>query len=135
MKTTKITILGSWSGRNKGDLAILRSILIQLQNTNKLLTVYIFSKDVNLLRKYLKDITKDSSNDIKIKILKSINVYFGPKTFHTLALCDKIIIGGGGLFFDTELFNPFFNHILNLFFIVVLLRIFRKPIMFREKFL
>ena len=39
----RICILGSFSGRNKGDLAILRSQLIQLQKgAVDELTIYIF---------------------------------------------------------------------------------------------
>ncbi|RKY21418.1 MAG: hypothetical protein DRP62_07980, partial [Planctomycetota bacterium] len=126
----RVVIFGSFSGRNKGDLAILRSQLIQLKRwAIEEITVYVFTKDTRQLREYLSDIITDGTdrNKLNIKILRSFTAYIGPMTLPVLARCDKVIIGGGGLFFDTKLLNPFFNHVLNLFFITALIRLLHKP--------
>ncbi|MBA7485880.1 hypothetical protein ES707_21432 [subsurface metagenome] len=125
----QIVIFGSFSGRNKGDLAILRSMLTQLRNNRKHLTVHLFSKDPSKLREYLRDIILDnqSANSIHLKVHVSLTGYIGLETVPVLAKCDRVIIGGGGLFFDTKLLNPFFSHVLNLFFITALIRLLYKP--------
>lgn len=128
----RICVLGSFSGRNKGDLAILRSQLIQLQiGAVDELTIYIFSKDVIQLREYLSDIIEDGQGGkrIDIKILRSFTAYIGPKTLLVLARCNRIIIGGGGLFFDYRLFDISFSHLLNIFIIVLLLKWLGKDLM------
>ena len=73
----RITILGSFSGRNKGDLAILRSELIQLKTRAEeeplrdKLTVYIFTKDIPQMKEYLGDLVTDAKDNklINIKII------------------------------------------------------------------
>jgi polysaccharide pyruvyl transferase WcaK-like protein len=128
----RICILGSFSGRNKGDLAILRSQLIQLQNgAVDELIIYIFSKDVAQLRGYLSDIIgrTQRGKKIDIRILRSFTAYIGPKTLQVLIECDKIIIGGGGLFFGRRLFDISFSHLLNLFIITLWLKLFGKKVM------
>jgi polysaccharide pyruvyl transferase WcaK-like protein len=143
----RITILGSFSGRNKGDLAILRSELIQLKTRAEKehlkdkplrdkplrgkLTVYIFTKDVSQIREYLSDLITDVKNNkgISIKILRGFTSYIGPKTLPVLAKSDKVVIGGGGIFFDTRLFNITFNHLLNLFIVTLWLKLLGKQVM------
>lgn len=141
----RITILGSFSGRNKGDLAILRSELIQLKTRAEKeplsdeLTIYIFTKDVSQMREYLSDLitgAKDNKGSfdpaqdgISIKILRGFTSYIGPKTLPVLAKSDKVVIGGGGIFFDTRLFNITFNHLLNLFIITLWLKLLGKQVM------
>jgi polysaccharide pyruvyl transferase WcaK-like protein len=138
----RITILGSFSGRNKGDLAILRSELIQLKTKVEKehlrdkplrgeLTVYIFTKDVYQMREYLSDLNTDAKDNklISIKILRGVTSYIGPKTLPVLAKSDKVVIGGGGIFFDTRLFNITFNHLLNLFIVTLWLKLLGKQVM------
>jgi len=128
----QITIFGSFSGRNKGDLAILRSMLIQIkQQSRAQLTVYLFTKDTIKIQQYLQDIIteKTTANRFNIKISRSFTSYIGPKTIPALAICDKVIIGGGGLFFDNRLFDISFSHILNIFIITLWLKLFRKDTM------
>ena len=55
-----------------------------------------------------------------VYFFKGITSYIGFKSFKYLNRSDIIVIGGGGLFFDRKIFNPFFNHIINLFFIVLI---------------
>jgi len=126
----RIAILLSSSGRNKGDLAILRSQLISLgQKAKEGLTVYIFTKDVIQIREYLKDIT----GKLKIKILKSRINYMGFRTILTVLMrCDKVIIGGGGLFDSGRIFFKFrlssisFNHLWGLFLLAACLKLLGK---------
>ena len=128
----RVSILGSFSGRNKGDLAILRSELTELKRyAREELAVYIFTKDVARITEYLGDIIKDTKDKKKmnIKILRSFTTYFGPKTLPVLARCDKVIIGAGGMFFNDRLLDISFNHVLNLFIITLWLKIFRKEVM------
>jgi len=146
----RITILGSFSGRNKGDLAILRSELIQLKTRATAsplrgkppggrLTVYIFTKDVPQIKEYLGDLVTDQKDKKKsfdpaqdgmnIKILRGFTSYIGPKTLPILAKSNKVIIGGGGIFFDTRLFDISFNHLLDLFIITLWLKLLGKQVM------
>jgi len=127
-----ICVLGSFSGRNKGDLAILRSQLVQLQRRARdELAVYIFTKDPGWMREYLRDLIAGGLGERKvhIRILRSLTAYIGPKTFPVLARCDKIIIGGGGLFFDHRLFDISFSHLLNLFLVVRWIKLLGKEVM------
>ena len=127
-----IALLGSFSGRNKGDLAVLRTELMQLKTrAREQLTVYIFTKDTRRLREYLSDIIADEANRSKlnIKIFRGLTSYIGPKTLPILAKCNKVIIGGGGLFFDNRLFDISFSHLLNIFIIALLLKWLGKDLM------
>ena len=128
----QIAILGSWSGRNKGDLAILRSELMQLKTrTQEELTVCIFTKDTRHLGEYLGDIIADEANKSKlnIKIFRGLTSYIGPKTLPILAKCNKVVIGGGGLFIDNRVFDISFSHLLNIFIITLLVKWLGKDLM------
>ena len=128
----RVCVLGSFSGRNKGDLAILRSQLVQLQRRARdELAVYIFTKDPRWMREYLRDLIAGGLGERKvhIRILRSLTAYIGPKTFPVLARCNKIIIGGGGLFFGRRLFDISSSHLLNLFIIALLLKLLGKEVM------
>lgn len=121
MTSKKIIIFGAHSGKNKGDLAILLSMIKNMHELNKEITFYIPSKDTQRLRRYVKD--------SKVKIFDVLTGHFGFKIFKYLKNSDLIIFGGGGLFFDRKLFNPFYNHLTNLFFITLLNKLFyKKPI-------
>lgn len=126
----RVTIFGSFSGRNKGDLALLRSELIQLQKESKQeLIVYIFTKDPAQLRENLSDIIASKKSKINIKILRSFTSYIGFKTLPTLIKSDKVIIGGGGLFFDNRILDISFNHLPNLLIITLWLKLLGKEMM------
>jgi len=128
----RIAILGSFSGRNKGDLAILRAELLQIKKRAKEpLLIYIFTKDTKQIRQYLSDVTEDQNNGRKLDIVicRAFTTCLGPKTLPVLAKCDKIIIGGGGLFFDKKLFNISISQLLNLFILTPILRMLHKDYM------
>ncbi len=125
----RVAILGSFSGRNKGDLAILRAQLLNLlKGINEPLAIYIFTKDPQFLRQYLEDIP-ENSHGTQVHIVKSLTSYIGLKTLTILTRCDKIIIGGGGLFFDFGLLNPMFSHLFNLFILSYIFRLLGRKIM------
>ncbi len=126
--TNRIVIFGSFTGRNKGDLAILRSEIIQLKrNAQKKVIIYIFSKETERLRQYLSDIfINEEETKLEVKIFKGITSYIGLKTLPVLVKSNKVIIGGGGLFFDDRLFDISFNHLLNIFILSLFIRLFRK---------
>jgi glycosyltransferase involved in cell wall biosynthesis len=64
----RISILGSFSERNNGDLAILRSELTELKRyAREKMTAYIFTKDVTRITEYLGDIITDSKEKIELK--------------------------------------------------------------------
>jgi len=130
--TNRIVIFGSFTGRNKGDLAILRSELIQLKkNAQKKVIIYIFSKETERLHQYISDIILEEKNKniFEIKIFGSLTSYIGLKTLPILVKSNKVIIGGGGLFFDDRLFDISFNHLLNIFILSFFIRLLRKDTM------
>ena len=116
-----IIIYGSYSGNNKGDLAILQSIIENINRNIKSCVIYVPSKQHRYIKKYIK-----SKNVI---FFKSLTNYLGLNTLYYSAKSDVMIVGGGGLFFDRKIYNPFFNHIVNLFSLCLLNRfIFKKKI-------
>ena len=132
IKENRIVIFGSFTGRNKGDLAILRSELIQLKkNAQKKVIIYIFSKEAERLHQYISDIILDEKNEnnFETKIFGSFTSYIGLRTLPILVKSDKVIIGGGGLFFDDRLFDISFNHLLNIFILSFFIRLLRKDTM------
>lgn len=120
MNNKIVHILGSYSGYNKGDLAILISIIEGIHRYDSSIIFYIVSKNP----KYLKSQIPYNN----IKIFKSFTSYLSVSTPYILWKTNTIIIGGGGLFFSRKLYNPFFNHIINLF----IINIFNKLIFKRK---
>jgi len=116
-----IIIFGSYSGNNKGDLAILTAILNKLVGNSDVRKIYIPSKNPSLLTKFL--------FNPKLLFFKSLTSYWGFKTISYIRKSDIIIVGGGGIFFSNKIFNPFFNHLINIFFISLINNIFfKKPV-------
>ena len=114
----KIIIFGSYSGNNKGDLAVLESIIKNINKKVKDCTIYVSSKKPQYIEKYIK-----AKNVI---FFKSLTNYLGLRSIYYLTKADVIIIGGGGLFFDRKLYDPFYNHIINIAVISLLNKIFFK---------
>ncbi len=114
----KISIWGSYSGINKGDTAILQSIIDQISKREPDVEYLISSKHPSELKKCI--------NGRRVSIKRSLTSYIGLHTITYLKNSDFILIGGGGLFFDRALLNPFKNHIINLFFLTLLKKIFSK---------
>jgi glycosyltransferase involved in cell wall biosynthesis len=96
----RISILGSFSGRNKGDLAILRSELTELKRyAREELTVYIFTKDVTRITKYFGNMIIDTIDKIELKYRLVIVGYGAQKEqfkqmTYQLGLKNKVIFTG-----------------------------------------
>lgn len=116
-----IILFGSYSGNNKGDVAIALAITRSLLTNIYISKIYIPSKYPSLLSSYI--------NNKKINIFHTLTSYWGVSTLKYLIKSDLIVIGGGGLFFSAKLFNPFFNHLINIFFIAIFNKLFlNKPL-------
>ena len=114
----RIVIFGAHSGYNKGDLAILKSMIENISNKTKIL---IGSKNPNELKNFIKN--------HKVEISKDYFSYFGVKTLFNIKESEILVFGGGGLFFSKKPYNLGYSHILNLFFITLLNKmIFHKSI-------
>jgi len=117
----KIIIFGFYSGNNKGDLAIMQSIIKNINKKVKNCTIYVSSKKPRHIENCI-----EAKNVI---CFKSLTNYLGLQSIYYLTRADVIIIGGGGLFFDRKLYNPFYNHIINIAVLSLLNKIFlRKKI-------
>ena len=120
----QIVIFGSYSGKNKGDVAILQSIVTQLGKEIPNLLIHVLSKKPsNFVNVFPKDKYKH------VTFHKSTTAYWGIHTLKILKSVDLLVLGGGGLFFDKNLFNIFYNHVINLFFLSLLNQLFfKKPV-------
>lgn len=103
----KITIFGCWWGGNLGDTAIVKSIISSINREYDVEKIVIPSKQPDLIKKYVGKI-------YNVEVIRSINHYMGKKTIQSIRSSDRVIIGGGGLFFSHKIHNPFYNHIVNL---------------------
>ena len=90
----KIAVFGSYSGNNKGDLAIITSIVKNLLNNEKSITLFIPSKNPEALKAVL---PKFEGN--LVKVFKTITANWGISTLKIIKNTDLLIFGGGGLFF------------------------------------
>lgn len=106
MPTT--TIFGSWWGGNLGDTAILKATIETLRAdrgaTNEIL---VHSSNPDLLSEYLAGF-----DHVEIRPVR--NNYWGRQTPRSLVDSDEVIVGGGGLFFSDDVYNPYRNHLVNL---------------------
>ena len=124
MRKTKIALFGSYSGYNKGDLSILVAMLKHLLQKQKVFQVLIPSKKPFALKKMLPEYAKS-----EISIYKTLTPCWGLHTIKYIRASDVLVFGGGGLFFDRKLYDVFFNHIINLFFITLVNNLlFKKPV-------
>jgi len=112
-----VLIFGSHSSYNKGDLAILIAIIENLSKIKKC-KFYIGSKDPKELKKYIKN--------KNLEIQKTFKSYFGFKTLKYFKKADLVIYGGGGLFFSRKIYNFGSSHVLNLFFLTLINKLFFK---------
>jgi len=120
----KASIFGSYSGHNKGDLAILFVLLKHLLKSSKGLNLLIPSKRPAKLKKVLPKFTEH-----EMVIYKTFTAYWGIGTLKSIASSDVLVFGGGGLFFDKKFYDPFSNHVINLFLITLVNNFFfKKPI-------
>lgn len=110
----KIVIFGSFSGYNLGDKAILMSMA---KNLKRKCSISVPSK------------VPENICDIKgIKTFKTVTAFIGIRTIDEVKNADVVVIGGGGLFFDYKIYNPFFNFLPNMFIVTLLCKIFNKKL-------
>jgi polysaccharide pyruvyl transferase WcaK-like protein len=112
----KLVIFGAHSGNNKGDLAILISMIENINLKSKDVDFLIGSKNPSEIKKHMKY--------KNVTLTKDYFSYFGKKTIKNIRESDLIIYGGGGLFFSRNLLNPGISHILNMFGLTLLNKIF-----------
>jgi polysaccharide pyruvyl transferase WcaK-like protein len=124
LRNFTIAVFGSYSGRNKGDLAILLSVIENLVKENQNLKIHVFSKQPeNLLKTFPGHFLP------YVIVHKSITAYLGLKTVGILKSTDLLIFGGGGLFFDKKPLNIFYNHVTNLFLLTLINKVvLKKPV-------
>jgi polysaccharide pyruvyl transferase WcaK-like protein len=75
------------------------------------------SKNPDSIKSFLPD---------RVVLYNTTTSYLSFLNFKHLTGADVLIFGGGGLFFDKSIFNPFYNHIINLFIISLLNKLFFK---------
>jgi len=121
----KIALFGSYSGRNKGDLAILVAIAKELlRHHEDKISIFVPTKNPKRLLSTLEDLNLSS-----VIPIKTSTSYLGFRTLRIIRSADMLIYGGGGLFFDKKPLNLFFNHISNLFIITLINKLlYKKPI-------
>jgi len=118
----KISLLGSYSGNNKGDLAIVQAIVSNLIHKLPGIEIHIPSKNPSQPERFL-------PKQDNILVYRTITAYLGPQSLKRLRRADCLVYGGGGLFFDRKLYSPFYSHLLNLFTVTLLNKLlFKKPI-------
>lgn len=110
----KIVIFGSFSGYNLGDKAILMSMAKNLKGK---CSISVPSKR-----------PKNISDVEGITTFKTFTAFIGIRTIHEVKNADVIVIGGGGLFFDHKMYNPFFNFLPNILFVALLAKLFGKKL-------
>lgn len=107
MADIRITLFGSHSGHNKGDVAILDAMIDRLQLEPTIGEIHISSKDPAYLENVL------STTDVDL--FNSPTNYLDARIVQRLRASDAVIIGGGGLIFDRRLFDPGHNHLSNIY--------------------
>ena len=122
----RITILGSNSGRNAGDAAILASIMRIL--TEKLGPDTIFEVP-STNPKFIKSQYGSKFNVKPISIMPwtaSVRL-LGLPTFRSVKRSDMTLITDG-IIFDVKLFNPLFNFLITLIFIAPWAKLWGRPL-------
>ncbi|MFW5703907.1 MAG: polysaccharide pyruvyl transferase family protein [Patescibacteria group bacterium] len=125
-RPARITLFGSHSGKNKGDVAILISLLHLLFKEHAEAQVILTSKSPKLLSQHI-ETSLPHVEDRTILVRKSMTSYLGIWTILDISRSDLILIGGGGLFFSRSLWNPFISHLLNIYLISLICRLLRTP--------
>lgn len=104
-----IAIYGSHSGSNKGDVAILESIINEINNRFDNCNILVPSKRP----KYLNNLLPVEN----VSYIRAQTNYLGTSTLSTIRNSDLVIIGGGGLFFERKLIDIGYNHMTNIYII------------------
>lgn len=131
MKTQKNIFIMVLSGAyNLGDELILRSEIDTFQSQNPDANFYISTYDENSFLGSKNNIHFLSffPNNFKRHFLKNIGYFF--KHIYATWKADRIIIGGGGIFFDNEPGISFQKNLLEWKIRLFFARLFRKPVTF-----
>lgn len=115
-KSMKVGILGYYGKNNLGDEAILSNILDGLQLSKIDYDPVVFSSDPSLTEalhnvKSLPSILPGNLSQLVVRALGRNRSQF----FHVVKICqslDFLLVGGGGLFFDTPVSNIFLLELL-----------------------
>lgn len=123
MLNKKIFICGSYHGNNFGDLAILDTFVGNLEKSGEY-NFNVLSKDPNGVTKSL-----GWENKTNVSFVPAKNLF---KIISAIRSSDKVIIGGGGLFFDYGFFDTILlvkkSQLLTWVGITLAARLFRKRV-------
>jgi polysaccharide pyruvyl transferase CsaB len=86
-----VGVLGSYGGRNLGDEAILTSLLADLRRRRPDARIVVFSRDP--------EYTSRAFPDVETLAWRGVN---RERTGQALSRLDLLILGGGGILYDTE---------------------------------
>jgi len=118
----KIAILGSYGEGNLGDEAICSSVLSDIRKNHEEAKIILFSHDVEDSLKRYKKISNITIRPIIATGFRSLFKQFRDNKFKEsikqLKECDLVIIGGGGLFYDSEVVvgvNPVLIWLIRVF--------------------
>jgi len=120
--TPTITLLGNNSGRNLGDAAILSSIMEHLSTELKGVKFYVPSIAPNWITKHYAKKYNVTPIDVMPWTL-SLRL-LGLPTLRCFAKSDVALICDG-IIFGKKLFNPAFNYLITLFFLVPFAKLFK----------
>jgi polysaccharide pyruvyl transferase WcaK-like protein len=121
----KITILGSYSGRNAGDVAILASIMEEISSLCPEVEFEVPTTNPSFIK-------KNYSNRYKVKPISimpwnlSLRL-LGIPVFLSILRTDLTLITNG-IIFDIHLFNIAFNFLITLIFLVPFANLVKKPV-------
>ncbi|MFH1584360.1 MAG: polysaccharide pyruvyl transferase family protein [Actinomycetota bacterium] len=113
-KTKSITLLGSSSGRNAGDAALLNSIMSDLKELDPDLRFEIPTINPSFITK---SFSKYDAKPISMLPWHFSIKMLGFPTFLSVARTDMIIIFDA-ILFDRALYNPLFNFLSTLYFLI-----------------
>jgi len=113
-KTKSITLLGSSSGRNAGDAALLNSIMSDLKKIDPNLRFEIPTISPSFITK---NFSKYDAKPISMLPWHLSIKMFGLPTFLSVARTDMTIIFDA-ILFDRALYNPLFNFLSTLYFLI-----------------
>jgi polysaccharide pyruvyl transferase WcaK-like protein len=121
MKKT-LCVLGSNSGQNLGDVAILYSLI---RNILRLKPETVFHVPAHSNHYILRKFTSDSVHWVPLKRHTLSLIRFG--VFHSILKSDIVLITDG-IIFDVKLFNPNFNWLLSLIVVIPFARLFKRRV-------
>ena len=120
----RFCVLGSNSGRNAGDAAILASIINNFSNINGKLGFDVPTTNCGYIRERYKD--KDVKPVSIMPWTGSVRI-LGISTMLSIIRSDIVLITDG-IIFDIKLFNPLFNFLILLAFLIPFARLMGKKV-------